>query len=76
MDLEIDTPVHLDKTIKPTEKYVVTFGVLTDSKYLDPTTPFGTRLLSTNENSSAVSIKLKISDSLIIPCGQFSYIEK
>lgn len=76
LDEEIDTPVRLNKTLKPTEKCVLTFGVLTDTKYPDPTTPFDTRLLTSNENSSVISIKLQINDTLIIPCGQFSYIEK
>ena len=76
LDFEIDKSVHINKTLKPTEKCVLTFGVLTDTKYPDPTTPFGMRLLTSHENSSVVSIKLKINDNLIIPCGQFSYTEK
>jgi hypothetical protein len=76
LDQDIDTPVYLNKILNPTERCVLTFGVLTDTKYLDPTTPFDTRLIVLNENSSALSIKLKINDGLIIPCGQFSYINK
>lgn len=76
LDQDIETPVYLNKILNPTERCVLTFGVLTDTKYLDPTTPFDTRLLALNENSSAFSFKLKINDSLIVPCGQFSFIKK
>ena len=76
LDVEIDTPLNLNKTLEPSEKCVLTFGVLTDTKYFDPTTPFGTEILTSNENLSAISMKLKINDRLIIPCGQFSYINK
>jgi len=76
LDVEIATPLNFIKTLKPSEKCVLTFGVLTDTKYFDPTTPFGTEILTSNENSSAISMKLKINDRLIIPCGQFSYINK
>lgn len=75
LDFEINKPEHLNKTLNPTEKCVLTFGVLTDTKYPDPTTPFDTKLLTSNENS-AISFRLKINDTLIIPCGQFSYSEK
>ncbi|MGL4599297.1 MAG: hypothetical protein ACRCYO_17375, partial [Bacteroidia bacterium] len=76
LDEEINAPVHLTKILKPTEKCILTFGVLTDIRYPDPTTSFGTRLLTSSENSSVISIKLKINDTLIIPCGQFLYAEK
>lgn len=72
----IDKPIFFNKTLKPTEKCILTFGVLTNTKYLNPTTPFGPRLLTTNENSSKFSFKLRINDYLIIPCGHFSYIDK
>ena len=74
IDLEIDTPQNLIKTLKQREKCVLTFGVLTDTKYFDPTTPYGTEILTSNENLSVIAMKLKINDRLIIPCGQFSYI--
>ena len=73
---EIDNPVHLSKVLNPREKCVLTFGVLTDTKYPDPTTPYETELLASSEKTSAISLKLKINDTLIIPCGQFSYIQK
>ena len=73
---EIDNPVHLSKVLNPREKCVLTFGVLTDTKYPDPTTPYETELLTSSEKTSAISLKLKINDTLIIPCGQFSYIQK
>lgn len=76
LDFEIDNPVHLSKVLNPREKCVLTFGVLTDTKYPDPTTPFETALLTSHENSSAISLKLKINDTLIIPCGQFLYMQK
>lgn len=76
LDFEIDNPVHLSKVLNPREKCVLTFGVLTDTKYPDPTTPYETKLLTSHENSSAISLKLKINDTLIIPCGQFSYMQK
>lgn len=73
---EIDKPVHLSKVLNPKEKCVLTFGVLTNTQYPDPTTPFQTELLTSQESSSAIFLKLKINDTLIIPCGQFSYIKK
>ncbi len=76
LDFEIGKLEHLNKTLSPNEKCVLTFGVLTDTKYPDPTTPFETKLLTSNENSSVISFKLKINDTSIIPCGQFSYLEK
>ena len=76
LDFEIDNPEHLSKVLNPREKCVLTFGVLTDSKYTDPTTPYETKLLTSNENTTAISLKLKINDTLIIPCGQFSYTQK
>lgn len=76
LDFEIDNPVHLSKVLNPTKKCVLTFGVLTDTKYPDPTTPFETALLTSHENSSTISLKLKINDTLIIPCGQFSYMKQ
>lgn len=76
LEFEIDKPEHLSKVLKPGEKCVLTFGVLTDIKYPDPTTPYETKLLTSNDNTSAISLKLKINDTLIIPCGQFSYMQK
>ncbi len=76
LDSEIDKSEHLDKILSPTEKYTMTFGFLTSTKYPDPTTPFNTKLLTSNENSSTILFKLKVNDTLIIPCGQFSYAEK
>jgi hypothetical protein len=76
LDFEIDNPVHLSKVLNPREKCVLTFGVLTDTKYPDPTTPYETELLTSHEKTSALSLKLKINDTLIIPCGQFSYMQK
>ncbi len=67
---------HLYKTLKPTEKCVFILGVLTDTRCPDPTTPFDTRILTSNEHSSVISIKLKLNDTLKIPCGQFSYVKK
>lgn len=76
LDFEIDNPVHLSKVLNPGEKCVLTFGVLTDIKYPDPTTPYETELLTSREKTSTISLKLKINDKLIIPCGQFSYLQK
>lgn len=76
LESEIDKPVHLSKAVNPQEKCVLTFGVLTDIKYPDPTTPFETELLVSKENASAISLKLKINDSLTIPCGQFTFIKQ
>ena len=76
LDFEINSPVHLSKVLNPKEKCVLTFGVLTDTKYPDPTTPYETKLLTSHENKSAISLKLKINDTLIIPFGQFSYVQK
>ncbi len=75
LDFGIDNPEHLSKVLNLREKCVLTFGVLTNTKDPDPTTPFETKLLTSKENSSTISFKLKINDNLIIPCGQFSYIE-
>lgn len=71
LDFEIDKPIRLDKIINPTERCVLTFGVITDIKFIDPTTPFGTKLLVSTEK-----LKLKITDSLIIPCGQYTFVDK
>lgn len=76
LDLDTDKLEHLNKTLKPTEKCVLTFGVLTDIKYFDPTTPYETKLLTYKEISSTISCILKINDTLVIPCGHFTYIEK
>jgi hypothetical protein len=76
LDFEIDNPVYLCKVLNPREKCVLTFGVLTDTKYPDPTTPYETELLTSHEKTSAISLKLKINATLIIPCGQFSYMQK
>ena len=76
LDFEIDNPVHVSKVLNPGEKCVLTFGVLTDTKYPDPTTPYETELFTSHENSSAISLKLKINNTLIIPCGQFSYMKQ
>jgi hypothetical protein len=74
LDLEIGTPIQLNKTLKPTEKCVMTFGILTARKDLDPTTPFDTKRLTLIKNSSGLSVMLKINETLLIPCGQISYI--
>lgn len=78
LDVEIGRPVYLNKTLKYTETCVLTFGVLTETRYSDsdPTTPYGTELLTLNENSAAIALKLKINDTLMIPCGQIYYIKK
>ncbi|MCW3104678.1 MAG: hypothetical protein JWO09_3118 [Bacteroidetes bacterium] len=76
LDFEIDKPVHLSQVLRPREKCVLTFGVLTDTKYRDPTTPYGTELLTSQEGSSAISLKLKINDTLTVPCGQFWYMKQ
>ena len=76
LDFEIDNRVHLSKVLNPREKCVLTFGVLTDIKYPDPTTPYETELLTSREKTSAISLRLKINDTLIIPCGQILCIQK
>ncbi len=76
LDFEINTSEHLSTVINPSENCVFTFGVLTNARYPDPTTPYQTKLLTSCENSSVNSLKLKINDSLIIPCGTFSYLKK
>ena len=76
LDFEIDKPVHLSKVVMPGEKCVVIFGVLTDIKYPEPTTPYETALLTSREKTAAIALKLKINDTFIIPCGQFSYVEQ
>ena len=76
LDFEIDNPVHLSKVLNPGEKCVLTFGVLTDTKYPDPTTPYETELLTSREKTSAISLRLKINETLIIPCGKILCIQK
>lgn len=76
LDVGTGKQEHLSKTLKPTEKCVLTFGVLTDIKYPDPTTPYETKLLTHKEIPSAISCKLKINDTLVIPCGHFRYLEE
>lgn len=76
LDCEIGTPVHLSKVIGPTEKCVVTFGVLTNIKFEDPTTPYDTKLITSTKNSSGISFELQLNDTLIIPCGHFTYVDK
>lgn len=75
LDVDTDKPEHLSKTLKPTEKCVLTFGVLTNIKYPDPTTPYETKLLTYKKTPSSISCKLKINDTLVIPCGHFRYLE-
>lgn len=76
LDFEINTTEHLNKTINPKEKCVLTFGVLTDANYPDPTTPYQTKLLTEKNSSSKITLKLKINDTLTIPCGHVTYIQK
>ncbi len=76
LDVDTGKQEHLSKTLKPNEKCVLTFGVLTDIKYPDPTTPYETKLLTHKEIPSAISCKLKINDTLVIPCGHFRYLEE
>lgn len=78
LDMKSHTPEHFNKILKPEEKCVLTFGFLTNSNLwtYDPTNRFDPKLIVSKEKSSAQSIKLKISDTLIILCGQFSYINK
>jgi hypothetical protein len=76
LDFDTDKQEYLNKTLKPTQKCVLTFGVLTDIKYDDPTTPFETKLLTSKEISSTISCRLKLNDTLVIPCGHLTYIEK
>lgn len=76
LDLDTDKLEHLNKTLKPTEKCVLTFGVLTNTIYPDPTTPYETKLLTYTETPSSISCKLKINDTLVIPCGHFRFLEK
>ena len=76
LDFEIDKPEHLSKVLNPAGKCVLTFGVLTPLKYADPTTPFDTKLLASKRDESTINLELKINDTLIIPCGQFSYIKQ
>jgi hypothetical protein len=74
LDFETGNPWHLNQVIDPGGKYVVTFGFLTDKRFPDPTTPFDTELLTLPENTSEVSLKLKVNSNLIIPCGHFTYL--
>lgn len=76
LDFEIDNHTHLSKVLNPGEKCVLTFGVLTDTKYPDPTTPYETELLTSREKTSAISLRLKINETLIIPCGKILCIQK
>jgi len=69
LDHELEKLIQLDKTIQPKEKCVLTFGVLTNIKYSDPTTSYGTNLLARNGK-----FELKITNALILPCGQYSFI--
>jgi hypothetical protein len=76
LDFETGNPWHLSQVIDPGGKCVVTFGFLTDKRLRDPTTPFDTELLTSPENTSEVSLKLKVNSNLIIPCGHFTYLTK
>lgn len=76
LDFEIDKNERLNKLLNPKEKCVLIFGILMDIKYADPTTPYGTEFLTSQENTSTISCKLKINDTLIIPCGHITFIEK
>ena len=69
-----DTPVSLNKILKPKEKCVMTFGVLTANKYTEPTTPYSTGLIISTKNSSTASLKFRLNNSLEIPCGQIVYV--
>lgn len=79
LDFELDKPSHpvyLSKALHPGEKCVLTFGVLTDIKYPDPTTPYETELITSREKRAALSLNLKINETVIIPCGQILYPPK
>jgi hypothetical protein len=75
LDVGKDTPVHLSKTLKPTEKCALTFGILTLSKY-NPTTSYDSKLFTSPKNASELSVKFKMNEKLTIPCGHISYINK
>lgn len=76
LEFEIDKKEHLSSVVNPSEKCVLTFGVLTDTKYPNPTTPFGTQLLTSKENESKVSCWLKLNEAFIIPCGHIEFIHR
>lgn len=68
----ITKPIHLNKVLKPNEKCVFTFGVLSNVKDLDPTTPFSSGMVASKEKS----LFLEINKFIKIPCGQFSFDRK
>lgn len=76
LDFEINKDEHLNKLLKPKEKCVFIFGILMPLKYADPTTPYGTKFLTSKKSTSTISCKLQINDTLIIPCGHITFIEK
>lgn len=75
LDYERHKPEEVNKLLQPFEKYVLTFGFLTETEFpdIDPTTPYGTKLLISDEFSSSKLIDLQINDSIKIKCGQLFY---
>ena len=89
LDTGINVPISLDTIIKPGERVVMTFGVLTEMKYeefrymelIASEKQFHLKkndslasLLPPSENSHSFYLALDIINSLLIPCGQISFL--
>ncbi len=75
LDFDTNKAEHLSKKISPSEKCVLTFGLLTNTKCPNPTTAFGTKLLLSKENSETLSVQLKLNDTLVLPCGRILHLK-
>lgn len=65
-----ETPIAFDTILSPKGKCVMTFGILTDTKYEQPN---GIGLKASTMSSSTVTLGLSY-DNNLIPCGQISFI--
>ncbi len=87
----VDAPVILNKTLNPKGKYIIIFGILTDTKYKVPFY-FGLKLKTNNFQSHKqdsitqtkpqtgksliLPIVLYLDNPYVIPCGQISFPNK
>jgi hypothetical protein len=65
-----ETPIVFDTMLSPKGKCVMTFGILTDTKYEQPN---GIGLKASIRSLSTVALGLSF-DNNLIPCGQISFI--
>ncbi|MGZ3920860.1 MAG: hypothetical protein ACXVC7_11225, partial [Bacteroidia bacterium] len=69
LDRVTGVSVELDTIISSKGKCVMTFGLITDTKYAEP---FGISLKASNKSTSTVTLGLSFNNNLI-PCGLITF---